>query len=251
MTAENQKKDRHMAGILKPSVAGILLLAASTSAGLAQDWRGAEIILGYSALFDDTDVDKFTLKGSGETMIGESFSLQGDVTLSRGGDDNEDVNNVTLHGIYNFAAPNALGVFVGRDDLDGTSGTLYGIEGNHGDRSLQFQWHVGQWDGDDADATLAGLDLWFEVAPDWLLGAHYDQFSFDDQDIDLQNLSVSVRYDFTEEASFFAQYGGNEVDTDNGSDSEPYFALGVRFNFGARGGTTMGYRGIENVVLAN
>lgn len=251
MRAEQTKKDRQMAGIMKPMAAGILIAATSTGAGLAQDWRGAEIILGYAAFIDETDVDKFTLKGSGETMLGTSFSLQGDVILSRVGEVDESVRNVTLHGIYNFASPNALGVFVGRDELDGESGILYGIEGNHGDRSLQFQWYAGQLDSDDGDATLFGLDLWFEVAPNWLVGTHFDRADSDEVDADLSNVSLSVRYDVTESASLFAQYGSNEAEIDDLSGSEPYLAFGARFNFGQRGGTTMGYRSIDNLFLAN
>jgi hypothetical protein len=232
-------------------VAGLATGVAAPDMGFAQDWRGAELVLGYSAFFDETDVDKLSLKGSGETMLGNSFSLQGDFILSRFGAELGNANNVTLHGIYNFTSPNALGVFVGRDEADGDSGILYGIEGNHGDRALQFQWYVGQVDTDDADATLYGADLWFEVAPNWLAGLHYDRAALDDGDIDLDSLSVSMRFDLTESASLFAQYGETEAGFGSLSGSETYFAFGARFNFGARGGTTMGYRSLDNVLLAN
>lgn len=225
--------------------AGALFLA---QAAVAQELRGAEIDLGYSAFLDETDVSKWSLKGSGEFMVGSAFSVQGDLIFSQFNETDTDLTNLVVHGIYNFPTPNALGFYVGRDDFEGEDATIYGIEGNHGTRAFQFQWYVGQVDGDGEDALNFGFDSWAEAGPNWLLGFHFDRLSPDNADVDLTTYSISARYDLTESASLYAQLGSADVDVGFASEDETFIGLGVRFNFGPRGGTTMGYRSLDNVL---
>jgi len=239
---------------MTPQRLGATALAATILLGLqanAQPFAldGAEVDLRYSGYIgEDSELTKTALRGSAQVRTSARLSFQADLSLARYGGADFNSNNVTLHALYDATPELTLGAFYGRDEFDNDPTNFLGLEGAWQRGPLTLEAAVARFTDEVADATQVQADALWDLGNAFRLGAHFDWLEVDGEDLDLTTVSLSLGYRVSPGFDLVIEYGNNETATARFSDSDPFVAVGLRYAFGPKGGTTMGYRGLAEVV---
>lgn len=238
----------------KNIITAALMVAIATPV-MAQDISGASVTGTYRQYTDDDlDSSVSALRAGVEVGLGTSFALGGNFAVADGDDVGGGVTNVTAHGMYMFSPGSALGLFAATDSDDDIDATTYGIEIGGAAGGTQYEAYYGVVDSDDFDddLSIAGFSIAFPVSAAFALGLDYSSFTVEDgflapgatsaDDLTFSDTAIFARYNFTPEASVFAEIGQISASARSGdtvfvSVSElEYFAVGATYTFGRTGG---------------
>lgn len=225
-----------------------------SGAAYAGEITGGSVGLEYGGFTsnDYDDLDKTTLSGSVEYGFDSNFSVQGDLAIGKFGYLDSYANSITLHGIYHADDTAALGFFVGRDSLNGEDFDFdfYGLEAKLARGPISGQVYIASSDISSSllgsgsyNSTLMGIGLSYEAAPNVTLGASYDHFDLFTYEAWRAQLEGEYRIN---NIALTAQIGTAKID--DLDFSEPYFGVGVRFDFGSNGRPTFDRRGALEVL---
>ncbi|OWY14617.1 hypothetical protein B6V72_05045 [Thioclava sp. F34-6] len=228
---------------MKVSLLAAALLALAPTVSNSADLKGGSIELGYSDLVNNDFYDTFakrSVTGSAEIGFGPTFSVQGDLAYANygnGADFDMDTNNVALHTIYHPNEATALGVFFGRDTLDGENTNYHGIEVGHGIGAFWGEAYFTRVKDLGAKGDLYGVSGRYTLN---------DRIEFN---ASLDNFNVS--YLNTNRVSFGMDYRVNDAFTLNGTvghlemgygGASDFISIGAKFTFGPNKGATFEQR---------
>jgi hypothetical protein len=228
----------------------LTLAALGLTIAFAQSTTAAELVggyvdVGYSAFTDNTRVSKRSLTGSGEVAFTRTFGLQADLGVHDLNAISEVGTNVTLHGNFHVGEFTSLGVFAGRDDLNNQGVNFYGVEAGHEAGRVQFEGYASIVDAagnNGSNGTLAGLQIRGNINEAWRLKANIDYIDARNG-VDATRYSVGTDYNFGEGGAFYAEVGGFDANAGPVGANETFVGFGLRYNLGAKRGTTFGRRG--------
>ena len=220
------------------TILGGLLAATCATGALAQGFSGAELSVEAGAMTDDFDVGHTVYSGSAELAFTPSISVAAGFThLGYRGLDTAGTG-YAAHGMYRMGSGLTAGLFLGRDDMDGTAVDFAGIEGATSLASADVQGYLGQYTGDAGDGTMIGIAGAFALNDQFGFEGSLDSVSGDQ---DFTRIAVGGSYQFGNGPQVFAEVG--TLNDDSGSDGT-FITLGARIGIGPQGGTTFGDRGI-------
>lgn len=229
----------------KMTLATLGLTIAFAQSTAAAELVGGYVDLGYSAFTDNTRVSKRSLSGSGEVAFTRTFGLQADLGLYDLNAISEVGTNVTLHGNFHVGDFTSLGVFAGRDSLNNQGVNFYGVEAGHEAGRVEFEGYASIADAagnNGSNGTLAGLQVRGNINEAWRLKANVDYIDARNG-VDATRYSVGADYDFGEGGTFYAEAGGFDANAGTAGANEAFVGFGLRYNLGAKRGTTFGRRG--------
>lgn len=228
---------------MKVSLIAAALLALAPTVSNAADLKGGSVELGYSDLVNNDfyfALGKRSITGSAEVGFGPAFSVQGDLAYANFGNGagfDIDSNNVALHTIYHPNEATALGVFFGRDTINGEGTNYHGVEVGH---SIGAFWGEAYFTRVKEPSTKGDL---YGVSGRYTLNDHIEFKA------DLANFNVSFLN--TNRASFGMDYRVNDALTLNGTvghldmgygGSSDFISIGAKFTFGPNKGATFQQR---------
>ena len=210
----------------------------------AAEVTGATLGIDYSAFTEDSGgtVDKTALSGSIELGFDRNFGLQGDLSLGRLGFAEADFTSFALHGLYHASENASVGVFIGRDVIEGDGQTFYGAEAGFEQGQLAADIYVASFKDSDVSNQMLGIGAGYNANENITIGMSHDRL--DIEGIDLSRTQLEAEYRL-ETVTLSAQLGSADVD-DLGS--ETYFGIGAKLAFGAKRGTTFEQRGFLSVL---
>ncbi len=232
-------------------------LSLSAGAASAVEILGGDVALSYATFLDDVAIDRdggtdslsrLKLGGQAEIGFGQTFALQGDVAFNDFGGPRDDVDTLTLHGIYHYDAAFSFGAFIGRDASDAYDLSFYGIELARDYVDFAVEGYISDGDIDDlGSGIMLGISGSYWLTPDINVGASYDLANAD-EGIDGHRIAVQADYTFRPSTSVFAEMGWAEVEFDGASSDETFVEIGARYTFGLRQGATFGMRGLADLL---
>jgi hypothetical protein len=227
----------------KPLLA-VFVLANLSSAALAQSFSGGNLSIdayGYSDGADDVSIN---YSGALEYSVNRALSVAVDVSQYDSTILNDDITNVTVHGLYHLGDGASLGFFAGQDYTNTRGGTFYGLEGGLETGAFAAEGYVSVYDNTES-STVLGVS-----------GAYkFNQSVSAIADIGLAKvasesytrLSAGAEYQIVDGPSIYAEIGN----IDGGNQDGRFIGLGVNLDFGVDRGTTFGRRSIwETAKLA-
>ncbi len=220
------------------ALAGLMLAHQAGAAEVI----GAEAGLEYSDFSSGSDdLDKSSAFGSLEVGFTDQLSIQGDLTFSRLGFVGADSQSLGLHAIYNVAPSVSLGIFAGKDWIEGGNATFYGIEAGGALDRIRGETYLGAIDDGDESYTQFGIRGDFAAYDFLTVGGRFDYV-----DADISELSrLSVTTAFTNgNFEITGELGRAHAEGEN----ETFFGVGARMNFGQRPGTTFEKRGLISIL---
>lgn len=232
------------------TLAALGLSVAVAHAATAAELVGGYVDVGYSAFTDQSSLSKRSLTGSGEVAFTRTFGLQADLGLHDLNTVDEVGTNVTLHGNFHVGDFTSLGVFAGRDNLNNQGVNFYGVEAGHEAGRVEFEGYASVADsgsGGGGNGTLAGLQIRGNVTEAVRLKASVDYVDARNG-IDATRYSIGADVNFGQGGAFYAEAGGYDANAGNTGANEAFVGFGLRYNLGAKRGTTFGRRGFLNTL---
>ena len=230
-----------MTKILASSLA--LILAASGAQ--AVELLGANAGLSYGKMTEApfNNFEKTQLEASAEVGFAPSLSVQGDIALTALTRANRDADSYGLHAIYNTNADLAVGAFAAYDDVQGYDISSYGVEVAGRASGVAYEAYIGRTDDDKKIGELFGLSAQIDLIEEAKMGLRYDN-------IDLgaartERLSLTGEYKATSDITLTAELGKMRV---NEANSEPFFTIGAKWNFGGKAAPTFKQRNVMAIV---
>jgi hypothetical protein len=216
-------------------------IAVAFSAGIAtaQEFKG-DITLGYSAFWDETDLNTLSGTGSFEFGVTDQASVQVDVGLYGFGFVGLEGTNLVLHGIYDVNPQGSLGLFLGVDSAEGEQQEFYGLEYGQAFGAGSVEGYVARGEDSGVDGTVIGVEGLFAVNNSFGIGVKYDNADFGGA-LDAQRFGVKGNYTVGQGTSVFAEIGSAKYDDGVTRVSEPFVGIGLSFNLG-EGKATFGQR---------
>ncbi|MBB95294.1 MAG: hypothetical protein CML68_11965 [Rhodobacteraceae bacterium] len=213
---------------------------------MAADFNGGSIELEYSAFTEDSDVNRTTLRGQAELGFTRNFATQLDGGFYDYGYSG-DGTNVVLHGIYHGSESASFGAYVGRDELEGLDGTLYGVEGGLVlTNTIIAEAYAGGMNSDGENVLMLGVDLANSFGNGFSARAGFDYAS--SEFVDVTKLDIGVNYSIANQTNFYAELGSVSASGFGLSDNQTYVGAGIKIDFGARPGATFGYRSLFDIL---
>lgn len=231
---------------MKHLMAAILAVPALASTAQAAEITGGTADLSWSAFTQDTGISRATLRGSLEAGFSPSLGTQLDLSLYDFNESDLSAYNATLHGIYHLSGTTTLGAFLGNEELENSTLDFYGLEARHGFASLTGEAYAAFGDEDGESASLLGLALHKDAGSNFRFGAEADFLDLDSAQV--ARLALNVGYKLNESASFYGEAGLLDYEVGPLSDSRAFVGAGLKLGFGARSGTTFGWRGLLTKV---
>lgn len=183
-----------------------------------------------------------SFSGSIEFDIAPQFGVGLDLTGYSIEDEDADISNVTLHGIYKFNQATSLGLFYSLDAVHEEEADGFGIEAAHNTSVTSLDGYLGQLDDNNGEEeSIIGASFRYGLANGFSAIANIDRLSLPDDDFTSTNVAVGGAYSY-QTATFFAKIGKHSISFDDGitagSDDDNYFTFGADFVFGLSGGST-------------
>ncbi len=226
----------------KTAVTAAALAVLVSSPLTAQGFVGAELGIDVFAFSDNTDLGYTTYNGSLEFGITRNFGVA--IDLSRYGLNSfdENVDNVTLHGIYHPSATMSVGAFAGRDYFTGGSIDSLGIEGGAEVLGADLEGFLGRVDNGTDTGTIYGISGAYPFGGNF--AATGEVKAADIGGDTLTRAALGAQYRFERGPKLYAEIGTIDV----GSSNEPFFSLGATVALGSQRGTTFGSRSLLDIV---
>jgi hypothetical protein len=221
-------------------IAGALLSGLAQTA-LAQGFEGAQITLETLAYSNDGSFGATSYEGGLQFGLWRNFGIEGDLAYYGNDAFGLDGRNATGHLIYGINPISNAGLFFAQDSSDGTTASLYGLEGMAAFGGTQIEGYLGKVDGDLADGTIFGADGFVTLGRAVSLTASYDQVELDGS---YNRFGLGAQYQLAVGPLLYAEAGkisGNATD-DN------FLSLGVTLAIGPNQGTTFQPRSVFNVL---
>lgn len=228
------------------ATAAAILVAASSSAAMAQGITGGELGIEYNAPLNGSDFGGTTYSGGLEYGFMDMFSVSGNIAAYKFDNLGTDASNITLHGTYFLSSTTAVGAFYGHDDLEGDNAHLYGIEGRMDLFGTDVGGYLGKVDGDGDSGTILGLDGSYALRSGFSIIGNLDLVDADDDT--LSQIAAGVEYQMMSGPEFYAQIGHAELDSSLGSESAGFVTVGAKVAFGQNRGTTFDNRSLLEAV---
>lgn len=222
-----------------------LVVAGST--GFAQGFSGAELEIEFTDGTDVEDVGGISYSGAVEAEVGYGISvaLAGTAYNFDVGEDN--ISNLTLHGIYAIDNATSFGLFIGQDRLDDASSDLFGAEIAYDFGLGEFEAYLGSAkDSADDEVTLFGVGGSYDLGSGFSFGGTVDRFSGDG--FSASALELGGYYTMAQGPKFGVTLGQVNLDSGGTDVSENFFGLQASVAIGPNGGATFGRRGIYEVI---
>lgn len=245
------KGDKMLNKLLLSSV----IVAAGATSGFAQGFTGGEAGLEYQS-FDDIDSSVTTYYGGVEFGLTPQFAVGLDLSFYNPEDGDDDLNSITLHGIYNIDRVTSIGLFYAQDDADsGGTGDSYGVEAAYSFGAGSVDGYFGVLDEDDGDGSIAGASFDYGLGNGFSVIGAYDRLNLEEDggnDATVSQIEIGGAYTISGGPSVFAKIGSidlsGELDGTTFSGDDTYFSIGASIGFGNSGGTTFGPRSIFETI---
>ena len=236
---------------MKPSFIALIgatfVTAQNTQTAQAVEVTGGSVGLSYSALFDDTDVNRLGIEGSVELGWTRSWATQLDLSFNQFDSSNADTRAFGIHTLYHLNDATSFGLFYTVEKGDGDTVDILGLEAGHEFGNWDVEGFFGKADSTGAgSANIFGVSGRTELRNGFGFGAGYK--SVDVAGIDIEQLSVTLDRDVSAQTNVYLQVGTARVSTGGVSDSEPFIGVGGTYRFGAERGATFGVRNVSNIL---
>ncbi|ARO14362.1 hypothetical protein BVG79_01016 [Ketogulonicigenium robustum] len=207
----------------------------------AQSFTGAELSAEVSYTTGDNALGFTSYAGAAEFQVMGPLSVAADFSFNGFGSLDASARNFTLHGSYDTGYDINGGVFIGYDDFDGATSTIYGVEGKFQLPGAALEGFLAYADG-DRDMKLVGVEGEFALTSEIYLTG---KAGFGSSDLDdASRVGFGGEYRFAQGPIAYGEIG--RLSNDGGS--ENYIAVGARVALGYAPGTTFGRRGIADVL---
>ncbi len=225
------------------------LVAASSTAGFAQGFSGAELGIEYSDVSGVDDLGGISYYGSAEFELLYGFSAAVDFSLYNFEVNDDNLSNLTGHLTYRVNNVTDVGLFFGQDYTDGTSSSLFGAELSYDFGFGDIQGYVGSAeDPFSRDITLYGAGVDYDFGNGFGFEANLDRFTGDS--FSASAFEIGGYYDLPQGPRLGATIGTFDQDATT-DESETYFALKASIAVGSYDRTTFGPRGVYEAVRTN
>lgn len=235
---------------MKSFLVTVVGVVATATAAQAVELTGGAIELSYSAFMDETDLDKVSISGSLEVAFNRNISAQLDLGNDSFGTTDLSIGSVGLHGIYHVSDVTSLGAYYTRDNFDiggaDNDVDLYGVEIGHEIGQNSLEAYLGRNDTNGSDGTMVGISGTYALANGFSLTGSLDYL--DVEGADLENVAVRLDRDVAENINLFVEVGSSKASAFGVSDSEPFIGIGGRISFGADRGATFGRRSLGDLL---
>lgn len=221
-------------------------LALATTSLAAQGFSGATVTLDYQTFSDVDELDSTRFSGGLEYDLGNGFAVAADLSLVNFSDFDEDITNVTVHGIYAMSPDLKVGLFLGRETQDELDLDIYGVEAAYDVSGFGIQGYLGTGDAADGGGSA---DLGFlGVAADYTFGggvfvmASYDEVTIEDIGTDITFSSAEAGAGYALSSGIAAHVSVGQISTSGGGGTfeEDFMKVSLSYAFGPQGGTTFG-----------
>lgn len=196
---------------------------------------------------DDAGLYGPTVRGQAEFGLNNTFSTQLD--LGYAGYDllGDDVTGA-VHGIYRPNSVTSFGAYLGVDDADGLSGTVYGLEGGLDlAPDLSAEAYFGGMDTSADSALLFGMELTRDLGGGLNARAGLDHATAGISG-DNTRLNLGFDYAISDRSGFYAEAGTSDTNVFSLDAGDTYIGAGIKLDFGGRGRTSFGRRiGIDRL----
>ncbi len=221
--------------------------AVTLSAGMAtaQEFKG-DITLGYSAFWDDMSVNRLSGEAAFEFGLSDRASVQLDLGLYGFGATNFDGTNFVLHGIFDVNPQASAGLFLGIDDVNGSSVDFYGLEYGQSFGTGGVEAYLARGEDAGVTGTLIGVEGKFALSDQFGLGVKIDNADFNGV-LDVTRFGVKGIYALGQGSSVFAEVGSLRADGFGLSGSEAFVGLGLSIEMGGEE-STFGRRGLLALI---
>lgn len=231
--------------IISAAVAAAVSTGMAAGAATAQEFKG-DITLGYSAFWDNTSANRISGEGAFEFGLSDRASVQLDLGLYGFGATNSEGTNFVLHGIYDVNPQGSAGVFLGVDDLNGSSVDFYGVEYGQSFGTGGVEGYIARGEEAGVTGTVIGVEGEFALSDQFGLGVKLDNADFDGA-VDITRLGVKGIYALGQGSSVFAEVGSLRASAFGLTGSEAFVGVGLSINLGGEE-ATFGRRGLLNLL---
>lgn len=228
-------------------VLAAVIAAFSAPIGALAEVTGASVGYDYTGLAENGmgGANKSELGGSMEYSFGSTFSLQGDMAMRYLNGTNYNSQSLTLHAIARPGAGAAVGLFAGKDWVEGKGLEFYGLEGAGQMGAIGYDAALTHVDGRGADANGLSLRGAYAMNDRFDLGGRLEGFR--SQGETMSRYAATAGYEVTPGMQMTGEFGF--VDG-VGMPAESYIGLGFKATFGGGQGVTFARRGYMDFVPA-
>lgn len=223
------------------ALTAVALATLSAAPALAQGISGGELSIDAYGYSEGDDKSSVNYSGALEYSLNRNISVAADLSLYDSTVLDNDITNVTIHGIYHVNNAASVGFFAGRDSDGDRAGSFYGLEGGFETGRFEAEGYLSIYDNTDSSSVL-GLSGAYEINDSVSAIANLGFADIDDETY--TRLSAGAEYEFVNGPSIYAEVGNL-----NGANQDSsYVGMGVNLDFGAARGTTFGRRSIWETV---
>lgn len=238
-----------MSKLVSGTAIAAALLATVTSAS-AFEFTGSSIGVEYSRFnakgLDENDnptrLERVSVTGSASFNITPTIGAQVDTGSHELGLLDENIKNFGLHGYYNLSDTSAAGAFVTHESNSGGSVNLVGLEYMREMETIDFEVFAAK--ANDGDETVTAFGGSGRYAMSDRFGLLFDVSQTKIDTLKMTNLSVGTDFKVSEMTSIYLNSGSAALDTEDGSSTEGFLAVGAKFSFGPKNGSTFKNRSI-------
>lgn len=230
------------------AIAAAIFASASTAS--AFEFTGSSIGVEYSRFnakgLDDNNnpirLERVSVTGSASFNFTPSFGGQVETGSHELGLMDENIKNFGLHGYYNLSDTSAAGAFVTHERNSGGSVNLVGLEYMRKMEKIDFEVYAAK--ANDGEETVTALGGSGRYAMSDRFGLLFDLSQTKVDTLTMTNLSLGTDFKVSEMTSIYLNSGSAALDTDEGSSTEGFIAVGAKFTFGPKNGSTFKNRSI-------
>lgn len=226
-------------------VLAAVLAAVAAPIGVMAEVTGASVGFDYTGLAENGmgSVNKSELGGSLEYAINPAFSIQGDMAMRTLDGLDKNSQGVTLHAIARPGNGPALGIFAGKDWLEGKGTEFYGVEGAGQFGLIGYDAAVTHVDGHNADANGLSLRGTYAINDQLDLGGRLEGYR--SQGETMSRYAATAGYVVSPGLKATGELGFADG---VGAPAESYVGIGLKATFGSSNGTTFAKRGFMDFV---
>jgi len=143
------------------TVSAAIALATLTTPVVAQQFAGGELTIDATGYSEGDDVSSVDYSLALEYGLGRNFGAAIDISQYDFSLLNDNITNVTLHGVYHINDQSSLGVLIGTERLSGETTNFYGLEGGFEAGEFNGEGYFAIYDSDDT--AVVGLSGTYDI----------------------------------------------------------------------------------------